>query len=141
MIAPDGRMMVAGVNSHNRLGLNTDNVDMFTPVLTHLPPVRDVSISGHCSLVLTRTGEVYRLGGDTRTITRLDLGLDNVVMVAALTQVGLVLTSQGELHSITFKQGNKKHVEFVDDGPRKKKPLRIEKNDKNSCLIHFQLLN
>ena len=141
VIAPDGRMMVAGDNSHNRLGLDTDNVDTFTPVLTHLPPIRDISISGHCSLVLTRTGEVYRVGGDTRTVTRLDLGLDRVVMVAALTQVGLVITAQGTLHSVTFKQGNKKQVEFVDDGPRMKKPLRIEKNDKNSCLIHFQLLN
>ena len=141
VIAPDGRMMVAGDNSHNRLGLDTDNIDTFTPVLTHLPPIRDISISGHCSLVLTRTGEVYRVGGDTRTVTRLDLGLDTVVMVAALTQVGLVLTDQGTLHSVTFKQGNKKQVEFVDDGPRMKKPLRIEKNDKNSCLIHFQLLN
>ena len=47
VIAPDGRMMVAGDNSHNRLGLDTDNIDTFTPVLTHLPPIRDISISGH----------------------------------------------------------------------------------------------
>ena len=71
MIAPDGQLMVCGENGHNRLGLDTetktmDMIDIFTPVLAHLGPIQIMDIGIECSLVLTKSGNVFRVGGHTR---------------------------------------------------------------------------
>ena len=78
-----------------------------------LGAVRAVSLGGRSSLVLTRRGEVWRLGGEARTVTRLDLGLGpgtSVSLVAALATTGLVVTSTGSLYSVSYKRGNKNQV-------------------------------
>ena len=78
-----------------------------------LGAVRDVSLGGRSSLVLTRQGEVWRLGGEARTVTRLDLGLGpghSVSLVAALATTGLVVTSTGSLYSVSYKRGSKNQV-------------------------------
>ena len=67
LIAPDGRVMVAGDNAHNRLGMDTHTgVSTFQHVLENIGPVKTMSIGTQCSLVLTRAGDVYRIGGENR---------------------------------------------------------------------------
>ena len=146
VIAPDGRLMVAGNNRNNRLGLDTsghtlDQSSILTP-LTSLGPVLDISIGETCSLVVTRgSRDVWRLGGEARTVTKLDLGLDNVGLVVALPTSGALLTSQGQLYSFGYRKCNKTRLAFDEERERnkQKQPLKLIKNNKGTCLLHFQL--
>ena len=93
---------MTGDNVSNRLGLDTDTgppvsrVNVFRPVLGHIGPVLTMDIGNAVSLVLTRSGELWRLGGDNRTCVKLDLGLE-VCLVSALAHMGLVVTPGGEV--------------------------------------------
>ena len=143
LIAPDGRLTVAGSNSHNRLGLDTpshsvENTNVMTPV-ANLGPVSIISIGTSCSLVLTRAGEVIRLGGEGRTVSKLDLGLDSVAQVAALPNLGCLLTSSGEFYTFGYKKCNKTRLTFEDGRNKQKQPLKLIKNNQGICVLHFQL--
>lgn len=143
VIAPDGRLMVVGDNVSNRLGLDTDTgppvsrVTVFRPVLGHIGPVLAMDIGNAVSLVLTRSGEVWRLGGDNRTCVRLELGLE-VILVSALAHTGLVVTPGGELYTLTYKRGNKTRIEMEAELTNTMRPTRIEKNSESLCLVHYQ---
>ena len=144
MIAADGRLMVAGDNVSNRLGLDTETgppvtrADVFRPVLSHVGPILDIDIGLAVSLVLTRSGEVWRLGGDSRTCVRLELGLE-VSLVSALAHTGLVVTPGGELYTVTYKRGSKTRVEVEAEVTSKMRPIRLEKNNESLCLVHYQI--
>ena len=143
MIAPDGRLMVTGDNVSNRLGLDTETgppvsgVTVFRPVLSHIGPVLAMDIGNAVSLVLTRSGEVWRLGGDNRTCVRLDLGLC-VCLVSALAHTGLVVTPGGELYTLTYKRGNKTRIEVDAELTATMRLTRIAKNSESLCLVHHQ---
>ncbi len=143
VIAPDGRIMVAGDNVSNRLGLDTETgppvsrVTVFRPVLSHIGPVLAMDIGNAVSLVLTRSGEVWRLGGDNRTCVRLELGLQ-VCLVSALAHTGLVVTPGGDLYTLTYKRGHKTRIEVDAELTTTMRPTRIEKNSESLCLVHYQ---
>ena len=145
VIAPDGRLMVAGSNTSNRLGLDSpghtvERSSLLTP-LPSLGPVLSLSIGENYSLVLSRSREVWRLGGEGRAVTRLDLGLDNVGLVVALSSYGALLTSQGHLYTFGYRKVNKTRISFGEERERnkQKQPLKMIKNNKGTCLLHFQL--
>ena len=145
VIAPDGRLMVAGSNNNNRLGLDTpghtvENSSLLTPLLS-LGPVLNLSIGESCSLVLSRSREVWRLGGEGRAVTRLDLGLDSVGLVVALPTSGALLTTQGHLYTFGYRKSNKTRINIEEERERNKQkiPLKFIKNNKGTCLLHFQL--
>ena len=136
MIAPDGRLMVTGDNVSNRLGLDTETGPPVSGV-TVFRPVLAMDIGNAVSLVLTRSGEVWRLGGDNRTCVRLELGLC-VCLVSALAHTGLVVTPGGELYTLTYKRGNKTRIEVDAELTATMRPTRIEKNSESLCLVHYQ---
>ena len=144
VIAPDGRLAVTGSNSHNRLGLDSlshivEKINVMTPV-AGLGPVLTVSLGTSCSLVVTRSGEMLRLGGEARAVTKIDLGLDNVALVAALPTMGALLTRDGEFYSFNYKKCNKTKLTFDEERNKQKQPLKLIKNNQgSSCILHFQL--
>ena len=144
MIAPDGRLMVAGDNLSNRLGLDTETgppvtrANEFRPVLSHIGPVLTMDIGNAVSLVLARSGQVWRLGGDSRTCVRLELGLE-VCLVSALAQVGLVVTPGGEVYSLRYKRGNKTRIEVEAELTGSMRPATIANNSESLCLVHYQI--
>ena len=138
VIAPDGRLMVAGSNNNNRLGLDTpghtvENSSLLTPLLS-LGPVLNLSIGESCSLVLSRSREVWRLGGEGRAVTRLDLGLDSVGLVVALPTSGALLTTQGHLYTFGYRKSNKTRINIEEERERAAasppKLDRLEKKEK-----------
>ena len=136
VIAPDGQLMVTGDNVSNRLGLDTETGPAVSGV-TVFRPVLAMDIGNAVSLVLTRSGEVWRLGGDNRTCVRLELGLC-VCLVSALAHTGLVVTPGGELYTLTYKRGNKTRIEVDAELTATMRPTRIAKNSESLCLVHYQ---
>ena len=143
VIAPDGRLAVTGSNGHNRLGLDSaghtvERTNTMTPV-SGLGPVLNISIGTGCSLVVTRAREVVRLGGEGRNVTKVELGLENVALVAALPSLGVLLTREGEFFSFSYKKYNKTKLAFDEERKKQKQPLKLIKNNQGTCVLHFQL--
>ena len=91
--------------------------------------------------MLTRSGEVWRVGGDHRTVTRLELGLDGVpAQLVAMVQVGVVVTDTGTIYSVSYKNKEKHLIQTQDSDQVRRRPVRIEKNNSKSvCYLHFTL--
>ena len=74
-------------------------------------------------------------------MTRLDLGLDSVGLVVALPTSGALLTTQGHLYTFGYRKSNKTRINIEEERERNKQkiPLKFIKNNKGTCLLHFQL--
>ena len=65
--------------------------------------------------MVSRAREVWRLGGEARTVTRLDLGLDNVGLVVALPAFGALLTTGGDLVTFGYRKCNQTRLPFEEE--------------------------
>ena len=82
---------------------------------------------------------MVRLGGEGRNVTKVELGLENVALVAALPSLGVLLTREGEFFSFSYKKSNKTKLAFDEERKKQKQPLKLIKNNQGTCVLHFQL--
>ena len=96
------------------------------------------SVGCHCTVVLSKAGRVYQLGGEDRTVTEIKL-TEEISLVAALLTSAVLLTNTGTIISIQFgKKKTKSKIKFDELEERSMKPVLLVKH-KDTCLLHFQL--
>ena len=141
------RIMTAGKNKQNLLGLDKEGsrkeeVDTFQTVLETLAPVADISLGDQYSVVLTKSGDIWRIGGEGRVVIKIEIPTSksyNIGFVAACESLAFFATSDGNVFSFGEKQGNTKLVEFEEMKEKAKKPHKMVKT-KDTVVIHFKFV-
>ena len=101
LLTPEGRLLVAGRNRGNMLGLDNEKSkvkqsDQFLGVMEEAEPVEEVGLSEVAMVLLTRAGQVFVLGGESRVPTKLNLSSPGKpVLVAASSTDFLVAMEEG----------------------------------------------
>ena len=101
LLTPDGRLLVAGRNRGNMLALDTEKTkvkhsDQFLGVMEEAEPVEEVGLSESAMVLLTRAGQLFVLGGESRMPTKLNLSSPGrPVLVAASSAYLLVAMEEG----------------------------------------------
>ena len=99
LLTPEGRLLVAGRNRGNMLGLDNEKSkvkqsDQFLGVMEE--PVEEVGLSEVAMVLLTRAGQLFVLGGESRVPTKLNLSSPGKpVLVAASSTDFLVAMEEG----------------------------------------------
>ena len=76
LLAPDGRLLVAGTNTNNRLDFDEKKKKVeisrvFREIDAAFGEVERVSMGENFTLLLNKEGEVWKLGGEKRNCTKL----------------------------------------------------------------------
>ena len=101
LLTPEGRLLVAGRNRGNMLGLDNEKSkvkqsDQFLGVMEEAEPVEEVGLSEVAMVLLTRAGQLFVLGGESRVPTKLNLSSPGKpVLVAASSTDFLVAMEEG----------------------------------------------
>ena len=101
LLTPDGRLLVAGRNRGNMLALDTEKTkvkhsDQFLGVMEEAEPVEEVGLSESTMVLLTRAGQLFVLGGESRMPTKLNLSSPGrPILVAASSAYLFVAMEEG----------------------------------------------
>ena len=138
---------MAGRNKQNLIALDAEGsrreeVDTFQTVLEYIGPVVDVSLGEKYSLVLTKSGEIWRLGGEGREVIKVSIPAEkeySICFLAACDSMAVFAAKDGKVYSLGQKQSGAgmKELEGVDETT--KKPVKIIKS-KDTFVIHFQFI-
>ena len=127
------------------LALDTDGsireeVDIFQVVLESVGPVVDISLGEKYSVVLTKSGDIWRVGGDGRELVKIEFPIGrefNISFVAACESLALFATKDGNVFSFGQKLGETSLIELGGVEEAVKKPVKMIKS-KDTVLVHFQ---
>jgi hypothetical protein len=77
-----------------------EEVDMFQVVLELVGPVVDISLGEKYSVVLTRSGDIWRVGGDGRELVKIEFPIGseyNICLMADCESLALFATKDGNV--------------------------------------------
>ena len=75
-------------------------MDIFQVVLESVGPVVDISLGEKYSVVLTKSGDIWRVGGDGRELVKIEFPIGrefNISHVAACESLALFATKDGNV--------------------------------------------
>ena len=141
---------MTGRNKFNLLGLDKgggkiEETNKFQVTLLSLGPVQYLSQGEKYSLLLTKAGEVWKVGGESREITKIVFPVSpkyKIELVAACDSLALFALEDGQIFSLSKREFNWANAELVDlKGlpETQKKPIKME-TSKDLAVIHIQLI-
>ena len=137
---------MAGRNKGNLLGLDSEEgiveeVDMFRGVLGGAVPVVDISMGDNYSIVLTKAGQVWIVGGDTREVVRVEVDSEvlkhgSLCFVAACHSLAVVVTQDGTVFSLKKEDGSASKV--ISEGAKGglRTPVKMIKSQDSFVILY-----
>ena len=109
LLTTDGRLLVAGRNRGNMLALDTEKTkvkqsEQFVGVMEEVEPVEEVGLSEVAMILLTRAGQLFVLGGESRVPSKLNLSSPGrPVLVAASSAYLLIAMEEGPVIQVKWE--------------------------------------